>query len=88
LFLHCQTFLFEKQIKIIEKSDIINIEVKKIINDLEQTLSGRAKPTFLGIKTKIEYNKIKDDTQLFVSIKLFEDEVNNYYKTSREYLQH
>jgi len=87
LFLHCQTFLFEKQIKKIEKSDITIIEVKKIINDLEQTLSERAEANFLGIKTKIEYNKIKDDVQLFVSIKLFDEEVDNYYKTAREYLQ-
>jgi hypothetical protein len=87
LFLHCQTLLFEKQIKKIEKSDITIVEVKKIINDLEQTLSECAEANFLGIKTKIEYNKIKDDDQLLVSIKLFDEGIDNYYKTSREYLK-
>jgi len=57
LFLHGQTFLFEKQIKKIEKSDIAIIEVKKIINDFEQTLSESAEANFLGIKLKLNIIK-------------------------------
>lgn len=87
LFLHSQSFLFETQIKKIEKSNIIIIDVKELINSLEKTLSEQAAGKFLGIQTKLEYDKTKNIPQLSDLIKLFDEEIDLYYKTSLEYLK-
>ncbi|CAH1107075.1 unnamed protein product [Psylliodes chrysocephalus] len=87
LFLHSQSFLFETQIKKIEKSNITIIDVKELINSLEKTLSEQAAGKFLGIQTKLEYDKIKNIPQHSDLIKLFDEEINLYYKTSLEYLK-
>lgn len=87
LFLHSQSFLFEKQIKKIEKSNITIVEVKGHINSLEKILKERKEAKFLGIQTKIEYDKMKNDAQYSNSIKLFDEEIDNYYRTALEYLE-
>lgn len=87
LFLHSQSFLFEKHIKKIEKSIITIIEVKILIDTLERELSERAQGKFLGIQTKHEYNKLKSNAQHAYWIKSFDEEIANYYKTAIEYLK-
>lgn len=60
---------------------VLNIEHTKIL------IRYGATAKFLGIETRTEYIEVKDDVQFLASTQLFDDEIHNYYKTVREYLQ-
>jgi len=87
LFLHCQSFLFEKQIKRLEKHFITITEVNGLIQDLQVTLLQRSEAMFLGIQTKRQYNLLKKNDYNLEKLKVFDGEIKEYYKTAIDYLK-
>lgn len=87
LFIHSQAYLFEQEIKKIEKNIITIVEVKIVLEKIKNSLLDRHKSSFLGMKTKQLYNKLKTDDNIAPLLTAFEKEVKDFYTTATTYLE-
>lgn len=90
LFLHSNLNLFDKNIKSVEKNKVSIIEIRKILKETQNTLIDRKSAKFIGMQTKIQMTKLKNEIptpETTILISTFEEETVAFYSTASEYLK-
>lgn len=90
LFIQSNLNLFQKNIQSVEKNKVSIIEIKRILQETQNSLTEMKSANFIGMQTKVQLNKLKNENpslEIITLITKFEEETVAFYNTAFEYLQ-
>ena len=90
MFLQSNLALFEKNIKSVEKNKVSIIEIRNILIDTQKCLNERKTANFIGMQTKMNLNKLKNENpnqEIINLISKFEEETMAFYTIAFDYLE-